>query len=107
MEHLDNSGAQDYGPVLKTSEAEEIVMNAFRMSREEKLAGRKGFPVCAWGPPGIGKTEFPNMIIKKYADFFGGDSKKGIPGNIVYVPIAQIEEKARNFYFLALSRAIY
>ena len=83
-----------YGPTLKTADAEEFTMHIFNVSRSEKLAGRKGMPVCAWGEAGIGKTELPNNLIKKYSDFFGGDSSKGIKGNIVYLPMAQIEEKA-------------
>lgn len=90
-----SSSAQDqYGPTLKAGDAEKVSMETFEISRQEKLAGRKGMPVCSWGEAGIGKTELPNMLVKKYADFFGGDSKNGIPGNIVYLPMAQIEEKA-------------
>lgn len=83
-----------YGPTLKTAAAEDYTMHIFNVSRKEKDSGRKGMPVCAWGEAGIGKTELPNNLVKKYADFFGGDSKKGIRGNIVYLPMAQIEEKA-------------
>ena len=84
----------DYGPVLKSGKAELYSMDIFGTSRREKSNGRKGIPITAWGEAGIGKTELPNSLVKKYADFFGGDSKKGIPGNIAYVPMAQIEEKA-------------
>lgn len=75
-----------YGPTLKTDKAEEFAMNIFAKSREEKLAGRGGMPLCAWGDAGIGKTELPKFLVKKYTEFFGG--------NIVYVPLGQIEEKA-------------
>lgn len=75
-----------YGPVLRSGKAEEFVMDIFATSRREKAAGRKGIPVCSWGEAGIGKTELPNLLVKKYKDFFSG--------NIVYLPMAQIEEKA-------------
>jgi hypothetical protein len=75
-----------YGPILKTEKAEEFAMHIFGVSRKEKLAGRKGIPICAWGEAGIGKTELPNFLVKKYMDFFDG--------NVVYVPLGQIEEKA-------------
>lgn len=89
-----SSEQNKYGPTLRAGEAEKVTMETFEISRIEKVAGRKGMPVCSWGEAGIGKTELPNMLVKKYADFFGGDSKNGIPGNIVYLPMAQIEEKA-------------
>lgn len=75
-----------YGPILKTAKAEEFTMHIFEVSRKEKLEGRKGIPVCAWGEAGIGKTELPNNLVKKFPDFF--------QGNVVYLPMAQIEEKA-------------
>jgi hypothetical protein len=79
--------ANKYGPVLKAGKAEEFAMEViYPASRREKAAGRKGIPICSWGEPGIGKTELPNSLVKKYKDFFGG--------NIVYLPMAQIEEKA-------------
>jgi len=81
-----NAGQEKYGPLLSTSEAEELTMHTFRVSRKEKAAGRKGFPVCSWGEAGIGKTELPNYLVKEYTDMFDG--------NIVYLPMAQIEEKA-------------
>lgn len=78
---------EEYGPLLKTSQAEEYTIEIFRASRAEKAAGRKGLPVCVWGPAGIGKTEIPKMYANKYA-------KELFDGNIVYLPMAQIEEKA-------------
>ena len=83
----------NYGPILKTDKAEEYVMDIFATSRLEKSEGRKGIPVCAWGEAGIGKTELPNFLIKKYSD---PKSIHGnfFDGNIVYVPLGQIEEKA-------------
>jgi hypothetical protein len=80
------SQANLYGPILKTGKAEEFTMDIFATSRREKAAGRKGIPVCSWGEAGIGKTELPNMLVRKYQTFFGN--------NIVYLPMAQIEEKA-------------
>jgi hypothetical protein len=75
-----------YGPLLMSGRAEEYAMETFEVSRREKAEGRKGIPICSWGPAGIGKTELPNLLVKKYTDFFDG--------NIVYLPMAQIEEKA-------------
>lgn len=75
----------NYGPILKTDKAEKFAMHIFKVSRQEKEQGRKGIPVCAWGEAGIGKTELPNLLVKKYPDFFG---------KLVYLPMAQIEEKA-------------
>ena len=75
-----------YGPKLGNGDAEKFTMEIFKISRQEKLNGRKGIPITAWGPAGIGKTEFGKMIVNKHKDFFDG--------NIAYVPLAQIEEKA-------------
>lgn len=92
---------------LQTDKAEVYSMKIFEVSRAEKLAGRKGIPVCAHGEAGIGKTELPKMLVRKYAEFFGGEvdrthrNEKGElepklvrEGNLVYVPLGQIEEKA-------------
>lgn len=81
-----NTSAMTYGPILKTDQAEEFAMHIFEVSRCEKEKGRKGIPVTAWGEAGIGKTELPNFLVKKYKEFFDG--------NVVYVPLGQIEEKA-------------
>lgn len=78
--------SDQYGPILRTDAAEKFAIEVFQTSRKEKAEGRKGLPVCAWGPAGIGKTELPNLLVKKYSDMFDG--------NIVYLPMAQIEEKA-------------
>jgi hypothetical protein len=75
-----------YGPTLKTGKAVEFTMDIYSTSRYEKSQGRKGIPVCSWGEAGIGKTELPNFLVREYLDFFDG--------NIVYLPMAQIEEKA-------------
>jgi hypothetical protein len=84
---MSTQGLEKYGPILKTKQAEELVIEVFRTSRKEKAQGRKGLPVCAWGPAGIGKTELPNYLVKAYAEEL-------FDGNVVYIPMAQIEEKA-------------
>lgn len=81
-----SNNRNQYGPILKSGKAETFTMDIFNTSRREKAAGRKGIPVCSWGEAGIGKTELPNYLVRKYVDFF--------EGNIVYLPMAQIEEKA-------------
>lgn len=87
MAKKSNSGKATYGPTLGTAEAEKFAIMIFKASRFEKSQGRKGIPVCAWGGAGIGKTELPKQIAKETArDMFDG--------NIVYVPLGQIEEKA-------------
>lgn len=84
-----------YGPLLKTGEAELFTMEILEISRAEKAAGRKGIPVTSWGEAGIGKTELPAYLVKKYKEFFGWTPDSGKEsGNIVFVPMAQIEEKA-------------
>lgn len=87
-----------YGPTLKTKEAETFIMDIFAVSRAEKAAGRKGIPVTSWGEAGIGKTELPSFLVKSKdnREFFGWSEEMGeeAGGNIVFVPMAQIEEKA-------------
>ena len=85
--NLKSTGKATYGPTLGTADAEKYTIKIFEASRREKALGRKGIPVCAWGEAGIGKTELPKQIARVTArDMFDG--------NIVYVPLGQIEEKA-------------